>query len=241
MRKLQYIIRPPVEPGPALERRVLDQLVPALIEASPRGLRVAVTAEPAPKLSLIPFRRRAVVLLSIWDGGDEPPERWTGLIGGLGAVQGYQVTEALPVPLKRSWPASERTPGVGLLTLFNRKPGLSDEELLRLWHEGHTPLSLRIHPLWSYLRNLVEDAVVPDSPRLDGIVEEHFREPADLLNPARLFGGPLHMLPNMLRVGLDIRGFMDLRHMENYFVHERRILEPDEEGEATAREDSSGT
>ena len=57
-------------------------------------------------------------------------------------------------------------------------------------------------------------------PAYEGIVEEHFHEPRDLMNVVRFFGGPTKFLFNMVRVGLHIRTFLDLSHIETYFVHE---------------------
>lgn len=62
---------------------------------------------------------------------------------------------------------------------------------------------------------------VPD----DGIVTEHFNPAADLLNPVRLFGGLARMLPNMIRVGLHIRRFLDMPRLENYLVREYRLVD----------------
>jgi hypothetical protein len=108
-----------------------------------------------------------------------------------------------------------------MLTLLHRRAGLPDAEFLRRWHEGHSPLALEIHPLWNYVRNVVSAPVLPGSPPVCGIVEEQFRTRADLLEPARLFGGWMRMVPNMVRVYADVRRFLDLSAIENYLVTER--------------------
>lgn len=129
----------------------------------------------------------------------------------------YVVEQALPVAYTRNWPAMTKTPGVCLLTLFRKKRSLDHEEFIRRWHNGHTPLSLEIHPLWHYVRNVV---IQSDGKRYDGIVEEHCRNRNSMLNPAKFFGGPLKMLPNMIRVYLDVNGFLEYGSIEPYLVSE---------------------
>jgi hypothetical protein len=194
-----------------------------LLVGDPARLKLTVTAEEPPRLSVMPFRRDRLALVSLWDGA--PPgaavARWNALLQGEGATAGYRVDESLPRAYARDWPDGRDTPGGTMLTLLHRRPGLSDAEFLRRWHEGHSPLALRIHPLWHYVRNVVVAPILPGSPSLCGIVEEHVRTRGELLDPARFFGGWVRMLPNMLRVYADVRGFLDLAALENYLVTER--------------------
>jgi len=177
----------------------------------------------APRISVVPFRHERLALASIWDARDEAEaeRKWTERIASLGfsGAAGYLVEEACPRSYERDWPDGSPTPGAGLLTLLDRKRGLPDEEFFRRWFEGHRTLTLEVHPLWNYVRNRVVQPI-GEARRWDGIVEEHFRKTGDLLRPDRMFGGPLRMLPNMLRVGWDILGFLDLLAMRNYLVEE---------------------
>jgi hypothetical protein len=185
-----------------------------------------VTVEPPPRLSVIPFKRRPVALVSV--RGDDIE---LGALAGdrlddlPGAWAGYRVEEALPVERARTWALGERAPGACLLTIFRRHPRLDREAFLREWHGTHTPMSLEIHPMWSYVRNTISEILLPGSPPWDGLVTESYREPGELLNPLRLFGGPLRAPWNMIRVGRHISRFMDLRSMENFLVGEW-ALEP---------------
>lgn len=222
MRKLQLVVRPAASEGHApFAERVLHRLVPDLLDRDPPGLKVVATERPPPRPALVPFSRAPVAVISLWDL-DDPPVAHEGF-----DVDAYEVEEALPVDYERSWPDGEPTPGVNLLTLFNRRRGLDDATFFERWHHGHTPLSLELHPLWAYVRNVVVHAR-DGAPTLDGIVEEQFREPADLLDPRRMYGhGRLWpALPNMARVGLDILGFMDVRGMEVCYATERWIRTP---------------
>ena len=225
MKKLQYVVRgPDHRPVEAFGADVQDRLGPRLLGRAPGRLKLTFTAEAPPRLTVVPFRRTPLALVSIWteDDGDGAAAEWAEVVrsAGLGAVGGYRVDEAYPRSYERDWPDGTRTRGAGLLTLLSRKKGLGDDEFFRRWFDGHSPLSLRIHPLWNYVRNVVRATTVPGSPSLDGIVEEHFRRPDDLTNPARFFGGPIWMLPNMVRVALDVQGFLDLRTLESWYVTE---------------------
>jgi hypothetical protein len=110
-----------------------------------------------------------------------------------------------------------------LLTLFRKNPRLDRERFFREWYGRHTPLSLRIHPMDEYVRNVVEDTVVDGSPWWDGIVTEHFDRASDLLLPWRLFGSAWTMVPNMALVGLHVSYFLDLRSLETYAMDEFRV------------------
>jgi hypothetical protein len=203
---------------------VLRDLAPRLLGRSPARLKATFTAEPPPRLSIVPFRRTPLALISVWAERDDEgaAAAWGEAVrsAGLGEVTGYRVEESYPRTYGRDWPDGTRTRGAGLLTLLSRKRGLGDDEFFRRWFAGHSPLSLRIHPLWCYVRNVVRAPAVPGSPLLDGIVEEHFLRPEDLTNPVRFFGGALAMLPNMVRVAVDIQGFLDLRTVESWYVTE---------------------
>ena len=226
--KLQFLVRPDPAADPCrFAADVTDRLAPRLLAHDPAALKLTFTPCAPPRLTVIPFRRGALALVSaVPRDGDTDPEEWARTIGGtLGPVRidGYRVVESTPLAYARGWPDGARTPGVGLLTLFNRRPGQPDEQFFRAWHGGHTPLSLRIHPMWNYVRNVVTEPATAGTPRLDAIVEEHFRSRDDLLNPVRFFGGPLAMVPNMARVALDIRNFIDLSSMETWFVDELHV------------------
>jgi hypothetical protein len=205
--------------APSFANQVMKEIVPALLALDPQRLKVHVPA-PTPRFSLIPFRRDPIALFSLWGEKFD----WAGLLGDRGGkLEGYRVTESVPVAYRRDWPDGQASPGIGLLTLMNRNPSMEYAEFMKEWHGRHTPKSLRIHPLWNYVRNVVEEPLVEGSPRFDGIVEEHFRSRSDLLNPVKFFGGAFWMLPHMVEVGLHVRRFLDMSTMENYLVTEHHI------------------
>ena len=107
-----------------------------------------------------------------------------------------------------------------MLTLFRRKPGIDRESFLTRWHNGHTPLSLKLHPLWNYNRNVVLAPIASGAEPHEGIVEEQFRSEADLLNPFRFFGPPYKVPLHMLQVYRDTRTFIDMKTIEIYLTTE---------------------
>jgi hypothetical protein len=219
MRKQQLVFRPerPTSHA-AFARRLEEEVLPALSRREPARLKAVFTERPPPRLSLVPFARAPAAVVSWWSDEDAPTAH-----RGF-SVHAYEVEEAVPRDYERTWPDGERSPGVNLLTLFSRRPGLDDATFFARWHGGHTPLSLRIHPLWAYVRNVVREPL-DGAPGLDGIVEEQFRSADDLLRPTRLFGHgrPLPALWNMARTGVDIAGFMDLWSMEVFLATELHL------------------
>ncbi len=135
----------------------------------------------------------------------------------------YKVTEALPVAYEKNWQDGQKTPGICLLTLFRKKESIDYQTFIQRWHQGHTPLSLRVHPLWHYNRNEVTDQLSADSEYFNGIVEEHCRTKSELMNPFKFFGSPFIIIPRMLKVYSDVKSFIDYSSIEPYLVTEYHI------------------
>jgi len=173
---------------------------------------------------VIPFKREKIAVISVTRKSNSPMDLITQTEGYKG---GYVVEEAIPVAYNKSWKDGDPTPGVCLLTLFHKKPGLDQPTFIRRWHNGHTPLSLRLHPLWNYNRNVVNGVLSEDSKWYDGIVEEQFKKPSDLLNPFIFFGPPLKVPLHMYQVWMDTRSFIDMKKIETYLTVEIHFLSPD--------------
>ena len=164
-------------------------------------------------------------MISIWDSQADRRELWqTNMTSPDWILAGYQVTESTPRAYVKDWTDGQPSPGIVMLTLMKKNRSLSYEQFMHEWFEHHTPvIALRVHPLWNYIRNVVESIVVEGSPPFDGIVEEHCRERRDVTNPMRYFGGALGMLPNMIRVGLHANKFLEISATENYLLTEYHI------------------
>jgi hypothetical protein len=180
-------------------------------------IRISYTSDPPPKISVIPFKREKIAAVSIFSTSEIPAIL---LINEPGFSGGYAVEEAIPVAYEKNWADGVITPGVCLLTLFRQKKGIDYATFIHRWHNGHTPLSLKIHPLWNYNRNVVNKKLTGSSQNWDGIVEEHFHTSSDLLNPIKFFGNPFFMVFNMVRVYFDTKSFLDYKTIETYFATE---------------------
>ena len=185
---------------------------------NPFCLKVVLTESLPPAFSIIPFRKKKISCISVY----QETLDLSGSICKLSGLSGaYSVTEALPVAYEKSWQDGDPTPGcLCLFTLFRQKKGISYDTFIDRWHNSHTPLSLRLHPLWNYSRNVVNERLTEASTIWDGIVEEHVRTKSELLNPFKFFGKPLVILPNMLKVYTDTKAFLDYRTIETYLAME---------------------
>ena len=183
-------------------------------------LKVTYTLNPPPGISIIPFKKKKIAAFSLFKKKEDPIDI---LIKSEGFSGAYAVEEALPVSYSKNWKDKEITPGICLFTLFKQKDGLSFDQFLDRWHNSHTPLSLKIHPLWNYNRNVVNQGLTESTFPWNGIVEEQFKTTADLLNPIKFFGNPLVMPYRMWQVYSDTKAFLDYKSIEPYFAKEIHI------------------
>lgn len=194
------------------------ELSTALVKQhAPVSLKTCLTLKPPPPVSVIPFKRDKIAVISIERTSGAELELLTRAEGYTGS---YMVDEVVPVSYEKTWEDGEQTPGVCLLTLFHKKPGIEQAAFIDRWHNSHTPLSLRLHPLWNYNRNVVTKTIHEDSVWYDGIVEEQFQKSSDLLNPFVFFGPPLKTPRHMYEVLKDTRTFIDMKKIETYLCVE---------------------
>lgn len=219
--KTIYLIRGSKnESYPAFRERIFKKAGEVISVRQPSATWVTLTAEKPPRCTIIPFKKTKIAAISVLSATREVYPEFTGTPGFTGV---YLAEEAIPKRYEKTWPDGTPTPGVNLLTLFHQKPGISREQFLNRWHHSHTPLSLRIHPLWNYNRNVITEKLTDDSAPFDGIVEEQMKTREDLLNPFRFFGNPLVILYRMLQVYLDTNAFLDYRKIETYLAEETHI------------------
>ncbi len=183
-------------------------------------VKVSLTDNPPPKVSIIPFKKDKIAAVSIFHSGEGFSSKTTEEKGFSGS---FLVEEALPVYYEKDWEDLQATPGVCLLTLFRQKHSIDYDTFIHRWHNSHTPLSLKIHPLWNYNRNVVLEGSKENNKHWDGIVEEQFRASSDLLNPIKFFGNPLVMFYHMWQVYWDTKSFLDYKTIEPYFATEIHI------------------
>jgi len=221
MKKTIYLIRGSKEEGYGEFKNRILVLAHDLSNSYPlEKIKVVLTESKPPMVSVIPFKRKKIASISVVQNKNNKELKLESISGFSGS---FEVTEALPVAYTKNWKDGDVTPGICLLTLFNQKPSIDYHTFINRWHNSHTPLSLKLHPLWNYNRNVVEKAGENSLESWDGIVEEHLRTKSDLLNPFRFFGDLLHILPNMIDVYRDTRSFLDYGSIEPYMAMEYHI------------------
>jgi len=224
--KTILILRARAAATPELGREVARRTSGWLESEGAAASEVVVHAAEAapPRVSLVPFRREGLAMVSARAEADAIGAL-RGHLAPLGGVEGYQVEESVPRARTCSEPTGAIAPGPALVTLFRKHPRLDRDAFLREWHGLHTPLALAVHPLAGYVRNVVEGVLDEGSPAWDGIVVETFAAPEDVRSMVRFFGGPtgsaLRALPNAIRVGRHAAHFLDLRTIENHLMTER--------------------
>jgi hypothetical protein len=222
MRKEIYLIRGiEKEDYTTFSQRLLNLAVRTAGSVNPAALKVVLTQQCPPKISIIPYKKSKIAVVSVYKESPEPVDSLKQEPGFSGA---FKVEEALPVAYERTWLNGEITPGICLLTLFHRKPGIDYDLFLDRWHKGHTPLSLKLHPLWHYNRNVVLQTISDHPAWYDGIVEEHTRTKSELMNPFKFFGSLPDTIPNMFSVYRDTNGFLDYKKIETYLTAEYHIV-----------------
>ena len=207
----------------SFKNRIFNLSNASVEQYMPESMKACLTVKPPPRISVIPFKREKIAVLSLFRNTKSSMDLITQAAGYSGS---YVVEEAIPVAYKKEWEDGSPTPGVCLLILFHKKPGLDQETFISRWHHGHTPLSLRLHPLWNYNRNVVNSVLNEDTKWYDGIVEEQFQKHSDLLNPFVFFGPPLKVPLHMVQVLKDTRSFIDMRTIETYLTTEIHFKSP---------------
>ena len=226
MPKLIYLLRRPASVSEReLVAGVLDELAPRLLSRDPDGLKVSVSEPGGPRPWHLPVKHGGLALVAIWSQRDAA--EWTAEVARLGwPLDGYRVSESAPRVHERAWPDGERTPGHCMLTLFRKRRALSQAEFVRRWHEGHSPMALRTHPLVGYVRNVVEEPLTSGAAPWGGIVEEQLASARDLIDPRRFYGGALLALPRLLHVVQQTSTFLHLPSLENHILGERWLRAP---------------
>ena len=224
MQKQIFFIRSQESNHSVLKARVLEQLVTALKSEAFQHIKLNFSLAP-PKLSLVPFSKNAMVMISLWS--DEPiavNDNILACMEALGQVWAYAVEESAPVEYQRDWPNESDSPGVVLLTLLKKNPNISYEDFMHEWHGRHTPKAIRIHPMWNYIRNVTLKPINTQSPQFEGFVEEHYRQLNDVISPIKMFGGGFFTwIKNIIEVGLHVKTFLDLPNLENYLMSEYHV------------------
>ena len=175
MQKLFYLLRhDPQVDGDALREAILGKAVPAIRAAG--GREITVFAADRDVAAGRPVRQidppiRAMVSFWLEDAADRAPAE--AALGALvRSIAGYLVVESRPVV--HAMPKGERTRGMKQISCVTKRPDLSQEEFIRIWHGDHRQVAIETQSTFGYVRNEVVRALTPGAPAFDAIVEENF-------------------------------------------------------------------
>jgi hypothetical protein len=110
-------------------------------------------------------------IVSVWDA--DPAGVATVLAEAASRVAGWRVEERRRLDPPEAWDGS-RADALANVAVLRRPDELAHEEWLRRWMVDHTPIAIRTQATFGYVQNIVLDAVTPDAPRVDALVEELF-------------------------------------------------------------------
>lgn len=175
-----------------------------------------------------PLARRVGAVLSTWtECADNAGDVEAAIARLSDDYAGYVVTESVPRwQTDRSASAVEARPGVLVTSLLCRAPLLTRDEFVAHWRLVHQPMSLRIHPQWTYVRNVVARVLTPDAPEIDALCEEGFAHVDDVIDPARFYGGDVSHTTwkeNGRTIGNDVPLFLDTTHTSSTITREYRL------------------
>ena len=174
-----------------------------------------------------PLARRVALSLSVWmECGDDVGEVAAALGPAHDDHAAFVVTEAVPRwQAPRTVSATEPRPGFIVTSLLCRIPTMSRDEFVAHWRDVHQPMSLRIHPQRTYVRNVVARNLTSDPPPVDAVCEEGFASLDDILDPARFYGGDVAAPweDNARTIGDDVRLFLDTAHTTATIMRDYRL------------------
>lgn len=235
MEKLVYLVweRPSVAPE-VLGDRLHDELVPCLRSLEPRGLSVVVDDADAQVPAPVPVPDDELpvrLAVSVWLDTHDARGPYEEVLSAYGVRRaGYLVTESLCEdygttphwPTQRDWPAGQRSPGITVLTTFDKRADLDDATFFGHWYGHQTPMSAAMQPRIRYVRNAVVRGVTAGAPPLRAIVEETWPTVDHLTDPKLFFGADRDdSLSENIRVMLDsMKVFADASTLRTYTVSE---------------------
>ena len=171
MEKLVYLLwREPSEDADAFARRLVARGRPeARRRAAPGRSRVNAADREADLGRTVPIRdsgaavRGSGLVLARLRG------RRARLRGDPARRRARAPATSSPSPCRATstsapGPTASRSPGVKMISVFEQPARLSRAEFIARWHGSHTPLSLEIHPLWRYVRNVVARPLTAGAP-----------------------------------------------------------------------------
>ena len=175
-----------------------------------------------------PGARQVAAVLALWTESGDDVGAVTRIVGDVWPDHAVSVvTETVPRwRTDRATSAVEPQPGVIVTSLLHRAPAMTRDEFVGHWRDVHQPMSLRIHPQHTYVRNVVARVLVPASPQFDAVCEEGFASVDDVLDRSRFFGADVATATwqeNATTIGDDIPRFLDTGRTVAIIMREHRL------------------
>ena len=223
MVKLIYVLwAPEGQPRQRTRDLLLNEAQQRLYDAGVNKLTMYIDDEystvrsPAPKL----YRGPAISAeISLWVDDVEKHQELENILASYSfRIAGYLVDECMYTEYggnrhfrERDWPDGERSPVVMAVTLLERPHRLSYEEWIRRWHGTQSPVSEAMQPRARYIRNVVLQAVTPEAPPFEGIVEEAWPSARHITNPFLFYGASniFKLALNMYRMFRSVSAFLN--------------------------------
>jgi hypothetical protein len=223
MVKLIYVLwAPEGQSKKNIKDLLLNEVQQKLYDAGVQKLTMYIDDEystvrsPAPKL----YRGPAISAeISLWIDDAEKHQELEKILAPYSfRIAGYLVDESIYTEYggnrhfrERDWPDGERSPVVMAVTLMERPHRLSHEEWIRRWHGTQSPVSEAMQPRARYIRNVVLQALTPDAPPFEGIVEEAWPSARHITNPFLFYGASniFQLARNMYRMFRSVSAFLN--------------------------------
>ncbi|MBW2423235.1 MAG: EthD domain-containing protein [Deltaproteobacteria bacterium] len=127
-----------------------------------RALSLPATSDPPPDFHCF---------VELWGAEDalrDAVGRWPFEMGA------WLVEESTPKRYERVWRSGTASPGIRMVSILHRRPGLSREAFAAHWLGPHTRVALSFTiPFWQYSQNVVVEPLANDAGE-DGFVGMHF-------------------------------------------------------------------
>lgn len=176
MQKLFYLLFEEASAdGDALRDALVTRAVPTIREGGARDIMVFAADSEVSAGS--PVRQvdppiRAMVSFWLEDAADRGAAE-AALSSLVKGIAGYLVVESRPVV--HAMQVGERTPGMKQISCITKRPDISQEEYIRIWHGDHRQVAIDTQSTFGYVRNEIFRPLTEGAPdQWDAFVEESF-------------------------------------------------------------------
>jgi len=198
--KLVYLIwdRPSRDPED-LRTQFLADIGPRILANDARALELHLDDGDAqvPTMVKVPDDELPVrAAVSVWLDNHDTRGAIEAILGEVGIRRaGYLVTESLYRDYgdnehadRRDWADGERSPGIVMLTIFDKPQGMDDDTFYAHWYGHQSPMSEWMQPRCRYVRNAVVRAITAGAPRYKALVAEAWPTAEHLTDLPTFFG-----------------------------------------------------